>query len=439
MNARWRSAAAAATLVMPVFLLHGRGIADGLLVAVVVLFLLHAARGRWWAWLRTPWLVVGLVWWGWQVACSAPAGAGSFVQAAGLLRFLLFAAALEHWVLTGPAVRRWLARVLRWAAAYLALQSLLQLVTGRNLYGYGRGPDRELTGPYEHPRAGPPLARLLYPAILPPAARLRPWAGALLLAAGLATVLLIGQRIPFLLSVLGLFTTALILPRLRVPVLAAAVAGGALLAASPVLAPAAYYRLVTKFSAQMEGFAGSPYGGIVARAWAIARAHPWTGGGYDAFRRLCPDPAYFRGWDGGDGGGAAMCVQHPHNHYLEALVNAGWPGLALFAALVAAWLLRLGRGLWRRPDPLRAGLFTAALLHEFPLASASAFASMPLTGWFIVLLGLGLAETRAYMERTAHGGTSDVRHPDTRDRADRLSRRRQDHLAQPDTHGRSRA
>ena len=42
-------------------------------------------------------------------------------------------------------------------------------------------------------------------------------------------------------------------------------------------------------------------------------------------------------------------------------------------------------------------LFAAALMHEWPVASAGAFTAMPLSGWFFVLLGLGLAETRAYI------------------------------------------
>ena len=316
---------------LPLFLLHGRGVADALIVLVALLFLVHATAMRSWSWLRSPWLLAWLAWWGWQVLCSVPAGTASLVQAAGLLRFLVFAAALEHWLLVTPATRRWLARLVRWAAFYIAAQCLLQLAAGRNLFGYGRGPDRELTGPYDHPRAGPPLVRLLFPVLVPLAARARTFAAAAWLLGGVAVMFLIGQRMPFLLALLGLFTTALFLPRLRAGVLAATVLLGGLLAASPLVAPAAYYRLVTKFSAQMDGFSDSPYGQIAARAWSIARAHPFTGAGYDAFRRLCADPAYFHGWQGGDGGGAGICVQHPHNHYLEALVNAGWPGLLLFA------------------------------------------------------------------------------------------------------------
>ena len=215
--------------------------------------------------------------------------------------------------------------------------------------------------------------------------------------ASLALVVLMGQRMPLLLTGLGLFTAALLLPRLRVAVLWAALLAGALLAASRTVSPEAHYRLVTKFSAQMAAFPDSAYGQLAARSVAMVRAHPLTGLGFDAFKRDCADPAYFQGWAGGDGGGAGICVQHPHNFFLQAAVEAGLPGLLLFGLMAGAWLLGVGRGLWRQPDPRRAGLFIAALLHLWPLSSTSAFTSMPLSGWFFLLLGLGLAEGRAYI------------------------------------------
>jgi len=113
-----------------------------------------------------------------------------------------------------------------------------------------------------------------------------------------------------------------------------------------------------------------------------------------------------------------VCVQHPHNHYLQALTDAGLPGLLLFGLLVAAWLRGLSPGLWqgarrRRSSAdgseagrhaLRVGLLVAALIQEWPIASASSFTSMPLSGWFFLLLGLGLAEARAYMSATGDSG-----------------------------------
>ena len=393
----------ALTLALPLFLLHGRGIAEAVLILLGLLFVARCLALRDWVWLREGWMRIALVWWAWLVACSVPAGIGPAIQAVGLIRFLALVAALEHWTLRGPDARVWLARLLQWAALYIALQSLLQFATGRNLYGYPRGADGELTGPYANPRAGPPLSRLVFPALLPVVGRWvgmagwRPLAGMLLTLLSVAVMVLIGQRMPLLLTFFGLFVTALLLPRLRGVVLFSLIAAGLLLAVAPAVSPPAFNRLVTKFSGQMQHFPDSPYGQIAARAVAIGAAHPVSGAGFDAFRRLCGDPAYFKGWHGDDGGGAAICVQHPHNHYLQAFTESGIPGLVLFCALVLAWLRGVWRGLWRDPDPLRVGLFVAVLIQEWPVASASAFSSMPLSGWFFLTVGFGLAEARAYM------------------------------------------
>ncbi len=427
-------AAVPAVLLCPLFLLHGRGLAEAMIAVVGAAFLARSAQTRDWTWLRTGWVRVGLLWWGWLVLCSVPVGGlgqggwPSLWQAVATGRFLLFVAALEHWALRAGWLRRWLARLVALAGLYIALQSALQALVGRNLYGWPRWGDGSLTGPYREPRAGPPMSRLLFPAMLPRAAawwaRGRPLAAGLLALGGMAIMVLIGQRMPLLLTGLGLVVSGLLLPRLRLVVGACLLLAALLVPATAVLSPPTFSHLVVRFSQQMRDFPGSPYGQIAARALAIARADPLTGRGFDGFRTGCPDPAVFQGWRGGDGGGAAICVQHPHNHYLQALTDGGVPGLALFCALVLAWLRGLGRGLWRGAGgpggrgwrrllpaaapgeagaealhALRVGLFVAALVQEWPIASASSFTSMPLGGWFFLLLGLGLAEGRAYMGR----------------------------------------
>ena len=401
-------------LLMPWFLLHARAAAEVGIDVVAACFLARCAARRDWGWLRQGWVPLGLAWWGWLVFCTVwnralPGQDGAALAQALLLgRLLLFVAALERWTLANARPRRWLLGSLTAATLYVAAQVLLQLVTGHNLYGVPRSPDGELTGPFFKPRAAPTFVRMLFPALLPPVGALlaRPgWAprlgGALLFAGGAAVVVLIGQRMPVLLAVLGFAATALLLPRLRGPVAVAVVAGGALIAASAVVSPPVFYRLVTKFSRQAGDFADSPYGQIAERAVAIAEQHPLTGRGYDGFRTGCPQPRYFEGWHwpgqagGSNGGGAEVCVTHPHNHLLQAVTDAGVPGLLLFCALVGTWLAHLGTGLLRAPDPLRVGLFVAALIQEWPVASTSPFTSLPIGGWFLLLLGFGLAEARA--------------------------------------------
>jgi hypothetical protein len=414
--------ALAAVLLTPLMLLHAHSFADAMIAIADGCFLWRSALTGDWTWLRPLWMRLSLLWWGWLVVCSMPIPAlglgesdwGGFAQAAAILRFVVLLGAMAHSILRPEAARRWLAWVIAASAAWIAGQSLLQYATGHNLWGDPRGGDGELTGPFAKPRAGPPLSRIIFPVLVPPAALLlarRGWvpkAGAFaLVLGGIAVMVLIGQRMPLMLTGLGFVVCGLLLRRLRPVVLAAGIAGLALVAGSAIVSPPTYHRLVLKFTAQMDTFPTTQYGELYARAWEIGRQHPITGRGVDGFRTGCMLPRYFGPtFDGRlkDGGGAAICAHHPHNFYMEALDQGGFPGLVLFSAAALGWLLATGRGLVRNPDPLRVGLFASVFIQVWPLASTSAFISMPMGGWMFLMMGWGLAEAKwgagAEAERT---------------------------------------
>jgi O-antigen ligase len=401
-----------ALMLLPLLLLHAHGIAEAAIAVADLCFLLWCASERNWRWLRTPWVWVAGTWWVWLVICSLPlpalhVGEGnlhSTVQAIAMVRFLLLAAAMEHLLLRTEAVRNWLYALTALSVVWIALNCLMQLITGVNIIGWPRGPDGELTGPFGTPRAGPAFSRLLLPALLPPVAEMLETPGLLnklgaylLLVIGFALMILIGQRMPLVLTLFGLVVVAVLMRPLRPLVLAAAVAGALLLAASPVVAPQAHHRLVETFSNQLEHFGVSAYGKLYARAWEIGQQNPVTGLGFDGFGTGCSQPRYFRPtFDGSlpDGGGASFCWNHPHNYYFEALANGGFIGLALFAATALTWLAALGRGLWRNPVPIRVALFATAVFEFWPIQSSTSFTSMPIGGWLFLLLGWGLAEAR---------------------------------------------
>ncbi len=400
-----RRTATFTALLTPMFLMHGHGIAEGTIAVTDGCFLLASFGCGEWRWLRTGWFPWALAWWGWTVACSLVAHGGGILPGLLQLRFFIFVAALERFALRDGPARRWMFRVIAACALWIAGHCVFQLAVGRNLFGWPRGPAGELTGPFGKPRAGPPLSRILLPALLPPIGALlerrRLWpalaAGALLLGA-VCVMVLISQRMPLILVILGMAIAAMFLERLRPLVAVAVIAGGALIAASVVIAPISHQRLVVRFSQQMGDFAVSHYGLLYARAIEIGWQHPWTGLGFDGFRHGCEAPRYFRPSIGGeiaDGGAATICTQHPHNFYAEALDNGGVPGLLLFVALVLAWMAPLANGIWRDPDPLRVGLFAAVLIQLWPIASTSAFSALPMGGWLFLLLGWGLAEARS--------------------------------------------
>ena len=410
--ARLDRAAGWAVLGIAPGMLHAYVLAEALIGLVGLGFLARCALLGEWRWLRQGWVPFALAWWAWTIFCSLPGvglgGGRSLVQALVVGRYLLLVAALERQVLADPAVRRWLWAVLAACAVWIGLSALMQAVSGRNFGGWPRWGDGELTGPFQKPRAGAPLSRLVPVVVLPPIGRLlaggaawwRVAAAAGIAGLALAAVVLIGQRMPVLLTVLALVVAAGLLPRLRLPVAAGLLLGAGLVAASAVVAPPTFYRLVTKFTTQMANLPASNYGQIASRAVAIAEDHPWTGRGFDGFRGGCADTRYWRGWrhdndPTDDGGGMLGCNLHPHNAYLQAVTDAGLPGLALYVALVAAWGLALLRAVWRRPAPLLVGLFASFVIAQWPLASSSSAFAIELGGLSFLLLGFGLAEARA--------------------------------------------
>ncbi len=414
--------AIAATLILPLFLLYGRGVAEIMIAITDLCFLAGSAAEGEWHWLKSGWLRIGLAWWGWLVICSLPfppfgdGGLHSLGEAVASLRFLVFIAALEHFVLAQPAARRWLSLSLAAAFLWIGIESLQQYFTGHNIFGHPINGDGELTGPFDKPRAGPPFSRLLFPLVLPPVDRLlaRPGfakraAGVPVMLAAIAVQVLIGQRMPVLLMGLGLVVTFFLMRRLRTLMVVAAVAALALVGAAAVIRPPAYYRLVDKFSRQMEHFRESPYGELYMRAVVMAAENPVFGRGFDGFRDNCHKPRYFHDlaylFTGHNARGfvtqgEGACNEHPHNFYLQAVTDGGVPGLLLYAALGLAWLAALGRGLGGgEPDPTRVGLFVAALIFLWPLASTSSYLDMPMSGWSFLLIGWGLAEARAQTMR----------------------------------------
>jgi O-antigen ligase len=390
-----RPAALLCVLILPAALLYARALAEILIGVTDALFLIHLWLKRDLLFWRRPFAgrafaLAAVAWWLWQIVCSA-LGTGGVVLSLVLFRLPLFAVALGSWVLIGTRARRAVWMTVAVSVSWIILQCWQQYVFGRNIFGAGRWEDGALTGPFTRPRAGPELILTLFAVLVPSAAhllaapgRVRRAGGVVLVAVAAASVLLIGQRMPSALLLLGLVLSALLLPRLRLAVAAAVAAGSLVLAATPLLAPATYGKLVIQTRDQLGHFAHSAYGQIWMRATMMAAQHPWTGLGFDSFRRGCAG-AQARG--AGD-----ACNIHPHNYYLEAADNGGVPLLLLFTTMVVCAGTALARGRLTAP---RAGLLVGFILAFWPLASTSAFTSMPNAGWIFLLLGLGLSAREA--------------------------------------------
>ena len=398
-----------ACLALPVALLHARALAEIMIVAIDLLFLAQVWIDGDVEWLKRPFTWAAAAWWVWLAACSV-VGSGGLALGLAAIRLPLLSVALGDWLLAGEAGawrRRWLWWMLVAAFAWIALQCWQQHLLGTNLFGQSRWIDGALTGPFNKPRAGPAFILLFFPVVIPGAMALwsapgsrRKAGGVALFVASALTLLLIGQRMPSVLLALGLAVTALLLPRMRLAVLAAGLCGGALVAALPIISPAANDKLVVHFADQLRHFADSDYGLLFVRGYTLAELHPWLGRGFDGFRRGCSEFWTMHGidWLGIAtyqlNGGMRACNLHPHNYYLEAADNAGLPGLALFVLVVATALYRLAAGLQPTRQALRTGLLVGMVVALWPLATTSSLFSMPNGGWVFLLLGFGFSASR---------------------------------------------
>ncbi len=231
------------TLLLPVFLTHGRIFSEITMDLLALGLLARSALGLGWGWARQFWVRLALLWWGWQIVCSLPhIGLGSsqaLTQAVLAIRFPLMAVALQVWTLSTGKARRAMASVLVACCLYFVLQFVVQAVFGHNLFGYPRYIDGTLTGPYAHPRAAAPFSRLVLPVMMlgcawlvahagksgvtaDRTARLRGFLAMSVLAIGVVAVMVLaGQRIPMALTVLGMAVCALFYRPLRPAALAA--------------------------------------------------------------------------------------------------------------------------------------------------------------------------------------------------------------------------
>jgi O-antigen ligase len=387
--------------LIPFIVIASRSATEAVVAGLAAGFLLHLAATRNLAPLRAPWFVLACAYWGWLVFSTALAGAdpARLLTAFGWGRFPLATLAIATWALGSARGQRLAFWVLAGAVCFVVLEVWLQFTLGHGLVRAGDALPGYLSGPFLRPRAGGYLSLTLWPVLLPAVVALAVagwWgrgAGIALVALAVGAIILAGQRSPLAMTLLGLGAAALLLRPLRAPALLAVLAAVLLLSLAPLFAPTTFYRYAVHLPQLLMGFPETHYGQILARALAMVQAHPWLGMGAEGFRAGCYDPGFHIGWGSlGDGGGAAMCVPHVHNFYLEALVDGGVPGLLLFTASSLALLWAIGRGLWvAAPDPLRLGLLLSAVIALWPVATAGAYAGIDQAALRVLLMGLGLA------------------------------------------------
>jgi O-antigen ligase len=388
-------------IVLPALFIIGRAPADIAFSLIALLFLTRSAFGLGWDWLKTPWLRAALVFWGYLLVISAFAISPeeSYSRALPFLRFVLFAAALQHWLLVDKGTLRHFLLSLALVVSFVLLDCLYQYVTGVDIIGRtAQGPSR-LTGPFANDVVGTFLAKVSLPLI----GWWFAWSakrghlswtigGLLALFIGLV-ILLSGERTALVSYVMGLGILVLSVRAVRLPLTVIGLAGMIGLGAIIVSDDELHERFVSVTASDFQDFWNNRYGIIFVRAIEAWEESPITGVGLKNFRLTCEGENFRHA-----GAIETWCFNHPHTPYLEVLSETGVIGLALFLILIGLILKDILAG-WKpsRPDfPLIAASAAALIMFLWPvMVSKSLIANWnAMLFWWAIGLALAIALPR---------------------------------------------
>jgi O-antigen ligase len=384
-------------VLAPLAYVSGPSYADIVCTLIATLYLVHAAWTRDLGWLRQDWLLVGLALWAYLCIRSlfGEAGQKGFVLALTFVRFPIFAVAMQRLVLDETIWRRRLATTALVALGALALDALIQYATGRDVLGHPMRGFR-LTAFYRHFWVGAMLSWLFVPVTFHFVDRKRYALAAAFGVCCFAAIVLSGDRMALLGTLLALVLAGLVFRKARKTFLIALPLALALLALVLAVSPSVYHRQVASTVETIRGFEKSHYATIwrsTLRIWSDA---PLFGVGRGGYRAVCADPKYGPLYP--DGPSMPRCATHTHNIYLEWLVESGLVGLGMFLVMLAAILRAFVRGFGLgAADWAYGGLFVTFIARIWPIASWTSFHHAWSAVPFWLVIGWGLS----YLPKTA--------------------------------------
>ena len=399
-------------IIFPFCMFLGAAPTDIVLSTIGLFFLIHTFIKKDFTWLKERWIQIAFVFWLYIVYRSffAAFPNDALNRSLPFIRYVLFAASLQFWVFIDKKIRRRLLFSCVFAVAFATTDTLIQYFLGTDIFGHPWYSANRLTGPLKSPKIGIILTWVSFPVILFAARytmnKMAPLYGRIFAAISIIsifiTVLLSGERMAFLLMLLGLACSVLIYPKIRKSIffissIITICIVGIFLADKTVMT-----RQFESTINTISSFEQTLYSRIWGSGIEMFKQNPVFGVGIKNFRKHCSEERYESAPIDSKLRNIRRCDLHPHNTYIELLAETGIIGFILFLSMIFIWITQF----FRDRDHILShvssvGGIIAIFIRLWPIAPTASFfsswAAAPL--WLMVGWSLSyIASNNVYID-----------------------------------------
>lgn len=372
-------------LLMPLALLLSFNFGDIALSSIAVLYLANSLLERDFSAFKQPWFLCVAVFWAWLLAISPFAYHSkqvAFTQALVFIRFPVFALGIT-WLLRDTKKQTLFIKVLTITLILSGIDVFYQLISGHDILGHPiNAYAHRLSGISKHINIGYKTLGFIFPVlcfILLYSNKSKSWVintlGIVVCLFLILSVAITNERAAMILMFLGLILLFIFTKSIRkqmgiIFLLLAAAITITTLTYQPFKARAISIYMQAKIAASNRSNVAhgnykqdhGAYTEIYATATHIFKQNPIIGIGVKQFGPMCKD------LHGND------CPSHPHNVYLEILIEGGLIGLALFVlfeVVLAGSIYKKRHQLCK--NPLLISTVIALFVRLWPLTPTTSF------------------------------------------------------------------
>ena len=425
-------------ILLPFAIIVGQAPSDIIVSIISILFLINSVIQKDWAWIKTKWIKVIFFLWIYLIFASFFALDIKIALEHSILflRFFIFAIALQYWVLDNKILLKYILYSVLIAFIFVFIDTFYQFLHfdlakgyGPDIFGFYSNDHFRLTGPFRSNIPGAYLSKFFFIVFLFTIIKLKESKkdGLLfipIVALSFFLVFLTGEAMSFASIGLGLSILFLLEKKFRKKIFFSVIILFCLIFLAlkfnpvwnkieiieknpwhngtvyQVKLPCNYNKseiCIQKFETQpffyevFKDFSKSAYWETYNQAIKIWKDHVFFGIGIKNYTNACKLEKYKQNLK------YFFCTTHPHNFYIQWLLETGILGLIGFIILLFVWFKYFTNNIKKNNDPLLYAPILTLFVLFWPIMSTGSFFSNrnATMNWFIIALCLVITNLRS--------------------------------------------